>query len=105
MGVASIECRAEIDQQLELAERLGGKACVGIRAIEIAAETQPDLELAAAAPSMQAIVSRPVVVGSFTPKWLCSRSKTACLRFGATPIEPIPCTFEWPRIGSNPQPG
>ena len=51
---------------------------------------------------MQPIVSRPGVVGSLTPKWFCSRSKTASLSFGVTPTEPMPCTFEWPRIGSRP---
>ena len=51
---------------------------------------------------MQAIVSSPGVVGSRTPKCDCSRSKTASFSFGVTPTEPMPCTFEWPRIGSNP---
>ena len=35
----------------------------------------------------------------------CSRSKIASLSFGVTPTEPMPCTFEWPRIGISPQPG
>ena len=51
---------------------------------------------------MQAIVSRPGVVGSWTPKCDCRRSKIASLSFGITPTEPMPCTFEWPRMGIKP---
>ena len=54
---------------------------------------------------MQAIVSRPAVVGSFTLKCDCRRSKIASLSLGETPTEPMPWTFEWPRMGISPQPG
>ena len=29
----------------------------------------------------------------------------ASLSFGVTPTEPMPCTLEWPRIGSRPASG
>ncbi len=49
--------------------RLLGKRGVGIRTVQVAAEAEADLQLATArAASMQAIVSRPAVVGSCTPK-------------------------------------
>jgi hypothetical protein len=44
-------------------------------------------------------------VGSFTSKWLSSRSKIAFLSVGVTPTVPMPWMLEWPRIGCRPAPG
>ena len=51
---------------------------------------------------MQAIVSSPASSGAAMPRRSSSRSRIACLSFGVTPTEPMPCTLEWPRIGSRP---
>ena len=106
VGVAGVERGVEIDEH-DRACRAPAAANVasGFEPYRLPPRQKPTFSSPSAAPSMQAIVSRPGVVGSSTPKWFCSRSKTASLSFGVTPTEPMPCTFEWPRIGISPAAG
>ncbi len=46
VGVARVERRAEVDDLVELAERLGGERGVGIRAVQVAAEAEADFQFA-----------------------------------------------------------
>ena len=50
VGVAGVERRVQIDEQVELAERLAGERRVGIRAVQVAAEAEAELQLAARRP-------------------------------------------------------
>src|SRR6476661_3259737 len=45
MGVAGVECSAEVNHQIELAQCFRGMRRVGIRTVEIAAQAQAEFQL------------------------------------------------------------
>ena len=103
VGVAGVERRAQIDEHVELAERRAGEGGVGIRAVQIAAEAEAELQLAVVGafhaghrvePRRRRQLDAEVV--------FAAGRRRASFSFGVTPTEPMPCTFEWPRIGMQP---
>ena len=54
---------------------------------------------------MQAMVSKPGERGRVVFKYPSKLLRNFSFRLGTTPIDPIPCTFECPRMGSKPEEG